>query len=73
MWVTLRVAGAVRGSMGEIEASRPLYQQVIFFTRRAATRDARFAPLVDSDLPAITVEIALIGPIGLLHDRKRLP
>ncbi len=60
-WVTLRSAGAVRGSMGEIEASRPLYQQVIQFTRRAATRDTRFAPLVESDLPGVTLEIAVIG------------
>lgn len=61
-WITLRVAGAVRGSMGEIEPTRPLYQQVIFYTRRAATRDARFVPLVETDLPAISLEIAVIGP-----------
>jgi len=61
-WITLRSSGAVRGSMGEIDASRPLYQQVILLTRRAATRDSRFAPLVDTDLPGVTLEIALIGP-----------
>jgi AmmeMemoRadiSam system protein A len=71
-WITLRVAGMVRGSMGEIEAGRPLYQQVIFHTRRAATRDARFAPLVDADLPAITVEIALIGSRRVVTDAANL-
>ena len=60
-FITLRKGGEVRGSQGEIDASRPLYQQVIFFTRRAATRDARFLPLTDRDLAETTIEIAVIG------------
>jgi hypothetical protein len=60
-WVTLRLNGTVRGSQGEIEPSRPLYQQVIVFVRRAATRDPRFLPLTEPDLAATSVEIAVIG------------
>lgn len=60
-WVTLRRDGRVRGSQGEIEPSRPLYQQVIVFVRRAATRDPRFLPLTDLDLPGTGIEIAVVG------------
>jgi len=61
LFVTLRKAGGVRGMQGEIDPSRPLYQQVIVFTRRAATRDPRFLPLTEMDLGETTIELALIG------------
>ncbi|MBI4169493.1 MAG: AmmeMemoRadiSam system protein A [Acidobacteria bacterium] len=60
-WVTLRKDGGVRGSQGEIEATRPLYHQVIVFVRRAATRDPRFLPLTALDLDGTEIEIAVIG------------
>jgi AmmeMemoRadiSam system protein A len=60
-FVTLRIAGDIRGLQGEVDATRPLYQQVIVFTRRAATRDARFLPITDLDLDRTTLEIAVIG------------
>ena len=61
LFVTLKKAGRVRGMQGEIEPARPLYQQVIVFTRRAATRDPRFLPLTDADLGETTIDLALIG------------
>ncbi len=75
-FVTLKKGPEVRGNQGEVEATRPLYQQVIVFTRRAATRDPRFLPLTDRDLGEVTVEIAAIGrrdrvegPAGIQIDR----
>jgi AmmeMemoRadiSam system protein A len=59
-WVTIRKGATVRGSQGEIEATRPLYHQVILFVRRAATRDPRFLPLIDLDLEGSEIEIAVI-------------
>jgi uncharacterized protein len=61
LFVTLKKAGRVRGMQGDIEPSRPLYQQVIVFTRRAATRDPRFLPLTDVDLGETIIELDLIG------------
>ncbi|MGH9749473.1 MAG: AmmeMemoRadiSam system protein A [Candidatus Polarisedimenticolia bacterium] len=61
VWITIRKDGSVRGSQGEIEAGRPLFQQVIVYVRRAATRDPRFIPLTDLDLDSLRVEIAVIG------------
>jgi uncharacterized protein len=75
-WVTVKKGGVIRGSQGEIEASRPLYQQIILFTRRAATRDPRFVPVTEPDLEGTTLEIAVIGrrervdgPGGIRTDR----
>ncbi len=61
-FVALKKHGQLRGMQGEIEASRALLRQVAVFTRKAATRDPRFEPLTDLDLPGITVEISVIGP-----------
>lgn len=60
-FVALRKGEQVRGLQGEIEPTRPLYQQVIVFTRRAATRDPRFLPLTERDLGGLTVELSIIG------------
>jgi AmmeMemoRadiSam system protein A len=62
LFVTLKKGDQVRGLQGEIEPTRPLYQQVIVFTRRAATRDPRFLPLTERDLGSLTVELSIIGP-----------
>jgi AmmeMemoRadiSam system protein A len=61
-FVTLKKGGEVRGLQGEIDPTRPLYQQVIIFTRRAATRDPRFLPLTAQDLPDLLIRIEIIGP-----------
>ena len=61
LFVTLRKGEQVRGLQGEIEPTRPLYQQVIIFTRRAATRDPRFLPLTERDLGGLTVGLSIIG------------
>lgn len=61
LFVTLKNGGRVRGMQGDIEPSRPLYQQVIVFTRRAATRDPRFLPLAEADLGATIIELTIIG------------
>ena len=61
-FVTLLKGSEVRGNQGEIDPTRPLFQQVILFTRRAATRDPRFLPVTQHDLGAILVRIEVIGP-----------
>lgn len=76
-FVVLKVGGQMRGMQGEIETTRPLYQQVILFTRRAATRDPRFLPLTALDLDRTMIEIAVIGrrervvgPASIAVDRQ---
>ena len=61
LFVTLKKGEQVRGLQGEIEPTRPLYQQVIVFTRRAATRDPRFLPLTERDLGGLTLDLSIVG------------
>lgn len=66
LFVRLKKGDQVRGLQGEIEATRPLYQQVIVFTRRAATRDPRFLPLTERDLGSLIIELSII------NDRRKV-
>jgi AmmeMemoRadiSam system protein A len=66
LFVSLKKGEQVRGLQGEIEATRPLYQQVIVFTRRAATRDPRFVPVTERDLGSLIIELSII------HERRRV-
>jgi AmmeMemoRadiSam system protein A len=61
LFVTLKKGEQVRGLQGEIEPTRPLYQQVIVFTRRAATRDPRFLPLTERDLGGLTLDLSIVS------------
>jgi AmmeMemoRadiSam system protein A len=60
-FVTIQIDGRIHGLQGEFEPTRPLYQQVIVFVRRAATRDPRYSPLTEHDLARIRLRIDLIS------------
>lgn len=66
LFVRLKKGDQVRGLQGEIEPTRPLYQQVIVFARRATTRDPRFPPLTERDLGSLIIELSIID------DRRRV-
>ena len=61
LFITIKKGDLIRGRQGELEPTRPLYQPVIVFTRRAATRDPRFPPLTSDDLGGLTLELSVIG------------
>jgi AmmeMemoRadiSam system protein A len=61
-FVTLHVAGQLRGCIGTVERRRPLWQVVSEMAAAAATRDPRFPPLDAADLGALTVEISVLTP-----------
>src|SRR2546426_7069841 len=57
-FVTIRVAGALRGCLGRLAADRPLGAIVRDMTVAAARDDPRFAPVTAEELPALTLEIS---------------
>lgn len=61
-FVTLTLAGRLRGCMGNLEPKWPLYRAVMENARSAATRDPRFAPLSLDELRALRLEISLLSP-----------
>ncbi|HVR41983.1 MAG TPA: AmmeMemoRadiSam system protein A [Thermoanaerobaculia bacterium] len=61
-FVSLRLAGALRGCVGSLDPDEPLWTAVAGSARAAAFRDPRFDPLTPSELSAVELEISVLGP-----------
>ena len=61
-FVTLRLAGELRGCIGSIQALRPLAEDVFANARAAAYRDTRFSPVRARERDALEVEVSLLSP-----------
>ena len=71
-FVTLRVGGALRGCIGTLRASEPLYQTVAKMARAAAFEDPRFPPLNKEEYGEIELEISVLTPLERLDDPGRI-
>lgn len=60
-FVTLRVAGRLRGCVGALDSDRLLPQAVGELAVLAATNDPRFAPLRREELSAVRVEVSVLS------------
>ncbi len=61
-FVTLRKSGELRGCIGYLEGTKPLYQAIIENAENAACRDNRFFPVSIDELNDITIEISVLTP-----------
>jgi len=61
-FVTLQVAGVLRGCLGSLEAQRALVVDVASHAFSAAFHDPRFPPLEASELPALGVHVSVLAP-----------
>lgn len=61
-FVTLRLAGDLRGCIGTVNAFRPLAEDVRGNAFAAAFRDPRFAPLARDEFGTTLIEVSLLGP-----------
>jgi len=61
-FVTLKLAGELRGCIGTIDARRPLGEDVAANARAAAYRDPRFPPVRDDERAALAVEVSVLSP-----------
>ena len=62
-FVTLHLAGDLRGCIGYIEYPGPLRQAVDAVSRKAAFEDPRFSPLSPAELDRIHIEISVLSPL----------
>ncbi len=62
VFVTLKKAGRLRGCVGNIPPSKPLFQGVLDNAVNATTRDRRFPPVTPEELGAIEIEISVLTP-----------
>jgi AmmeMemoRadiSam system protein A len=62
-FVTLTVAGDLRGCIGTVEAYRPLGEDVRANAVAAAFRDPRFPPLARHELPRVRVGVSVLSAL----------
>lgn len=71
-FVTLTINNKLRGCMGELEATKPLYQSVIDNSLASAFLDPRFPPLSLEELNLIKIEISILSPLKLVNKNQFL-
>ena len=62
-FVTVKAGGELRGCLGKVDTRIDLAEDVAKCAADAASRDPRFAPLSRGELPAIVVEVSVLGPL----------
>lgn len=60
-FVTLTIAGKLRGCIGHLEASQPLYKDIIENAVSAAFSDYRFKQMTTGELPNLDIEISILS------------
>ena len=66
VFVTLHVDGELRGCMGVLDDRAPLWRNVLRAGLLAALDDPRFMPVGVRELPAIRIEVSVLGPMAEL-------
>lgn len=61
-FVTLTIAGRLRGCIGSLEATRPLVTDVAHNAYGAAFSDPRFPALTTAELPRLEFHISVLSP-----------
>ena len=63
VFVTIKQKGELRGCLGTMDARRDLAAEIARCAADAASRDPRFAPVSLAELPDISVEVSVLGPL----------
>jgi len=61
-FVTLHEGGELRGCVGSLATDRPLWMTVVSAAVAAASRDPRFLPVGEAELPALSIDVSVLGP-----------
>ena len=59
-FVTLAINGSLRGCIGHLEATQPLYTDIIQNAVASAFQDPRFSPLTQQEFPGVKVEVSVL-------------
>jgi len=69
-FVTITLAGQLRGCIGSVEPHQPLIVDVVQSAFKAAFSDPRFSPLQEKDLSEIAVKTSILGAFRPLPARS---
>jgi AmmeMemoRadiSam system protein A len=67
-FVTIHNKGDLRGCIGNITASTPLWRTVLNMAVEASTRDPRFPPVNTREIDDIDIEISALSPLWRIED-----
>lgn len=65
-----RESGELRGCIGSIEPQGPLIETVAGAAVAAATRDPRFTPVAQRDLPSLAIHISVLEPLRTIRPEQ---
>ncbi len=71
-FVTLNKDGHLRGCIGNVQGTGPLYKTIWKMARAAAFEDPRFPPLSAEEFPEIEIEISILSPIDVCKDVEQI-
>lgn len=71
-FVTLHKKGNLRGCIGHIIASVPLWECVRDMAIAAATQDPRFSKVQEEEIPELHIEISVLTPPELISDPQKV-
>jgi len=71
-FVTLKEHEQLRGCIGDIFPTRPLYKAVMANAINAAVNDPRFPPVQPEEIPQLHIEISVLTPLQPLDDYRRI-
>lgn len=63
VFVTVKVAGDLRGCLGTLECRGDLVDEIVRCAEDAASHDRRFAPVTAAELGELSIEISILGPL----------
>jgi uncharacterized protein len=63
VFVTLKRAGELCGCLGTLDCVGDLATEVARCAADAASEDSRFPPVTANDLPELTIEVSVLGPL----------
>lgn len=72
VFVTLNKHRQLRGCIGYIRGTAPLYRSVVEMTVAAASRDMRFRPVTGDEVKDISIEISVLSPLKLIKSPNEI-
>jgi len=72
LFVTLKIAGVIRGSMGLLESTTSLAESLFDAGQTAATHDERYPPIDNKELLNLEINVTLLSEIKKLKNPKDL-
>lgn len=70
VFVTIKRRGELRGCLGTLQCSRGLAAEVARCASDAVSEDPRFPPVAADELPDLSVEVSVLGPLEEIDPRE---